>query len=158
MTHLTVKNEIFKKIQESSISYSTRLSQPKYHIPRWKNVTGSLKQKQYWCCIRKKSKNAYNKRKNEKTRFLGQKMWPVAHGQTHRQTHTRVTTVGTLSGFKEFFLQPIIKDRLNKKLVFLFVGRTLHFVALNFIPHLVPKFSKVLKISLKGKVHGLGGM
>ena len=32
--------------------------------------------------------------------------------QTHRQTH-RVTTEGTLSGFQDFFLQPIIKDRPN---------------------------------------------
>ena len=31
--------------------------------------------------------------------------------QTDRQTHTKVTTEGTLSGFQEFFLQPIIKDR-----------------------------------------------
>ena len=33
--------------------------------------------------------------------------------RTDRQTHTKVTTVGTLSGFQEFFLQPIIKDRPN---------------------------------------------
>ena len=50
---------------------------------------------------------------------------PVTDTQTHRhtdtqtgrqddrQTHTKVTTVGTLSGFQEFFLQPIIKDRPN---------------------------------------------
>ena len=31
----------------------------------------------------------------------------------YRQTDTKVTTVGTLSGFQEFFLQPIIKDRPN---------------------------------------------
>ena len=31
-------------------------------------------------------------------------------GHTHRQTH-RVTTEDTLSGFQDFFLQPIIKDR-----------------------------------------------
>ena len=30
--------------------------------------------------------------------------------QTDTQTH-RVTTEGTLSGFQDFFLQPIIKDR-----------------------------------------------
>ena len=30
---------------------------------------------------------------------------------THTQTHTKVTTEGTLSGFQDFFLQPIIKDR-----------------------------------------------
>ena len=28
--------------------------------------------------------------------------------------HTKVTTEGTLSGFQEFFLQPIIKDRPQK--------------------------------------------
>ena len=43
-----------------------------------------------------------------KNRFLGQKMCPVARSQTDR-----VTTEGTLSGFQEFFLQPIIKDRPN---------------------------------------------
>ena len=31
--------------------------------------------------------------------------------QTHRHTDTKVTTVGTLSGFHEFFLQSVIKDR-----------------------------------------------
>ena len=34
---------------------------------------------------------------------------------TDRQTDTKVTTVGTLSGFQEFFLQPIIKDRPKKE-------------------------------------------
>ena len=47
---------------------------------------------------------------NPKIRFLGQKVWPVARAQTDTQTH-RVTTEGTLSGFQDFFLQPIIKDR-----------------------------------------------
>ena len=46
---------------------------------------------------------------NPKIRFVGQKVCPVARGQTA----TKVTTVGTLSGFQEFFLQPIIKDRPN---------------------------------------------
>ena len=32
--------------------------------------------------------------------------------QTDRHTY-RVTTEGTLSGFQDFFLQPIIKDRPN---------------------------------------------
>ena len=31
--------------------------------------------------------------------------------QTDRHTDTKVTTEGTLSGFQDFFLQPIIKDR-----------------------------------------------
>ena len=33
---------------------------------------------------------------------------------TDRQTDTKVNTEGTLSGFQDFFLQPIIKDRPNK--------------------------------------------
>ena len=47
MTHLTVKNWIFKKIQKSSIFYGTRFTQPKYYNPRWKTVTRSLKPKIY---------------------------------------------------------------------------------------------------------------
>jgi len=47
MTPLSVKNWIFKKCQNCSIPYGTRFSQPKYHIPRWKIVTGSLKTKKY---------------------------------------------------------------------------------------------------------------
>ena len=50
---------------------------------------------------------------NPKIRFLGQKLCPVARMQTDGQTHTKVTNVGTLSGFQEFFLQPIIQDRPN---------------------------------------------
>ena len=50
---------------------------------------------------------------NPKIRFLGQKMCSVAQFRTHRQTHTKVTIEGTLSGFQEFFLQTIIKDRPN---------------------------------------------
>ena len=46
---------------------------------------------------------------NPKIRFLGQKVCPVARPQTH----TKVTTEDTLSGFQDFFLQPIIKDRPN---------------------------------------------
>ena len=50
---------------------------------------------------------------NPKIRFLGQKVCPVARVRTNRRTDTKVATVGTLSGFHEFFLQPIIKDRPN---------------------------------------------
>ena len=46
--------------------------------------------------------------------FLGQKVCPVAHLRTDGHTHTKVTTEGILSGFQEFFLQPIIKDRPKK--------------------------------------------
>ena len=34
--------------------------------------------------------------------------------QTHRQTDTKLNTEDTLSGFQDFFLQSIIKDRSNK--------------------------------------------
>ena len=52
---------------------------------------------------------------NPKIRFLSQKVCPVARSQTDRHTD-RVTTEGTLSGFQDFFLQPIIKDRPNKNI------------------------------------------
>ena len=48
-----------------------------------------------------------------KIRFLAQKLWSVARVQRNTQTHTKVNTEGTLSGFQDFFLQPIIKDRPN---------------------------------------------
>ena len=56
-----------------------------------------------------------------KIRFIGQKVCSVARVQTDRhtdrhtdrQTDTKVNTEDTLSGFQEFFLQPIIKDRSN---------------------------------------------
>ena len=47
---------------------------------------------------------------NPKIWSLCQKVCSVAREHTDRQTH-RVTTEGTLSGFQDFFLQPIIKDR-----------------------------------------------
>ena len=50
---------------------------------------------------------------NPKIRFLFQKVYPVARPQTDTHTHTKVITEGTLSGFQEIFLQPIIKDRPN---------------------------------------------
>ena len=43
---------------------------------------------------------------NPKIRFLGQKVCLAAR--------KKVITEGTLSGFPEFFLEPIIKDRPNK--------------------------------------------
>ena len=46
---------------------------------------------------------------NPKIKFLGQKVCYVARVQTDRrtdtQTDTKLATVGTLSGFREFFLQ-----------------------------------------------------
>ena len=57
-----------------------------------------------------------------KIRFLAQKIWSVARVQTDRQTHThrdtKLNTKDTLSGFQEFFLQPIIKDWSNKSLTY----------------------------------------
>ena len=51
---------------------------------------------------------------NPKIWFLGQKVCPVSC--LHTDGHTdRVTTVGTLSGFQDFFLQPIINDRPNTR-------------------------------------------
>ena len=55
---------------------------------------------------------------NPKIMFLGQKVWPVTH--THRHTWPLWA-----SGFQEFFLQPVFKDRSNivhtsQKMVLLF--------------------------------------
>ena len=62
---------------------------------------------------------------NPKVRFLGQKVCAVARGHTDTQTHSKVTTVDTLSGFQDFSLQPIIKDRpnINNPSIFYFNGR-----------------------------------
>ena len=51
-----------------------------------------------------------------KISFLDQKVCLVARVRTDRRTHTKVNTEGTLSGFQDFFLQPIIKDRPKIKL------------------------------------------
>ena len=48
-----------------------------------------------------------------KIRILPQKLWSVARVQSHGQIDTKVNTEGPLSGFQDFFLQPIIKDRPN---------------------------------------------
>ena len=84
-------------------------------------------------------KNANEKLKNiisqgslkPKIRFLGQKVCSVAYRQTGTQTHTKVNIEVTLSGFQDFFFQPIIKDRSNKNmqngcyLLFFFVRSTI---------------------------------
>ena len=49
---------------------------------------------------------------NPKIRYLAQKVCPVTRAQTDGWTH-RLPTEGTISGFQDFFLQPIIKDRPN---------------------------------------------
>ena len=60
-----------------------------------------------------------------KIRSPGPKMCPVAwlHTDRHTHTHTKVTTVGTLSGLQEFFLQPIIKDRPKKYRSYFYLKR-----------------------------------
>ena len=105
-------------------------------------------QKIYQCYIRKKSKNAYKKRKNEN--FEKQKNAFFSHvpritqpknqvprpksvpcsPRTDGQTHTKVTTDSTLSGFQEFFLQSIIKDRPNNILEYCYKGILLRMIDL----------------------------
>ena len=57
---------------------------------------------------------------------------PRTDGQTDthtdRQTDTKVNTEDILSGFQEFFLQPIMKDRSNNESIYLapFQFTTLH--------------------------------
>ena len=46
-----------------------------------------------------------------KIRFIGQKTDRQTDRHTDTQTDTKVNTEDTLSGFQDFFLQPIIKDR-----------------------------------------------
>ena len=88
MTHLTTKkNGILKKNQMSSICYGPRFSQPKYHNPRWKIVTGKNehfgeKKMRFFLM----SQGSFN----PKIRFLCQKVCPVARPQT--QTHTHIDT------------------------------------------------------------------
>ena len=51
--------------------------------------------------------------KNQVPRPKGVLCSSLTDRQTDRQTDTKVNTEDTLSGFQEFFLQPIIKDRSN---------------------------------------------
>ena len=63
-------------------------------------------------------------------RFLGQKVCSVARD---RHTDTMLTTEGTLSGFQEFFLQPIIKDRPNiQSLHFMTIFSCIYFFEISF--------------------------
>ena len=95
------------------------------------------KQKFTSVMLGKNWKNAYKNCKNEhfeKRKFVSlscpkesdhstQKLvCPVAHSHTDTDTQTdRVTTEGTLSGFQDFFLQPIIKERPNICFLQLFI-------------------------------------
>ena len=58
---------------------------------------------------------------NPKIRFLAQKLWSVVHVQrnTHTDRHTRKWILrASFQGFRIFFLQPIIKDRPNKQVIY----------------------------------------
>ena len=94
-----------------------------------KNVTGSLKTKNYQCYIGKKQKNTNKKRKDENfekqkkcfsfscpedhsTQKLGSYVKRCALQPVH--TH-RVTTEGTLSGFQDFSFN--LLSRIGPKLV-----------------------------------------
>ena len=65
----------------------------------------------------KKGKNENFEKTTLKSTFLGQKVCSIARVQTdrhtHRQTHTEINTEDCLSGFQDFFLQSIMKDRSN---------------------------------------------
>ena len=54
---------------------------------------------------------------DQKIMFLCQKVCSVARVQTDRQTDTKVNTEDTLSGFQDFFLQPIINNRSKKSVI-----------------------------------------
>ena len=69
--------------------------------------------------------------------------------QTDRQTH-RVTTVGTLSGFQDFFLQPIIKDRPNKSKSKSYMNITGTFAGLQ-LAHFTTNYEYIFNIEEKKK-------
>ena len=52
---------------------------------------------------------------NQKRRLQGQTVCSVAREHIDTQTHTKVNTEDSLSGFQESFLQPIINDRSNMR-------------------------------------------
>ena len=104
--------------------------EPKYHIPKWKAVTGSLKfKKKSLMLYKEKIEKDHKKRKKYRNfekknaflshvpritqpkRFLGQNVCSVTRLHTH--TDTKVNTGDTLSGFQDVFFQPIFKDRSN---------------------------------------------
>ena len=65
--------------------------------------------------------------------------------QTDRQTH-RVTTEGTLSGFQDFFLQPIIKDRPNMVICFVLISSSSSYLS---VDSLQEHFTDFLFTSIK---------
>ena len=60
---------------------------------------------------------------------------PSTDRQTDTQTHTKVISEGTLSGFQDFFLQPIIKDRPNKPL-YIIINENIHLKNHEYVLHL----------------------
>ena len=100
MSRLTVKNGIFTKFQRFSFFYSTRSSQPKYHIPRLykeknrikplKSVKIQISKKKVFFLMSQGSLSPKNRSKGV-----------TCSSFTDRRTH-RVTTEGTLSGFQDF--------------------------------------------------------
>ena len=102
----------FKKNWKSLFSNGIRSSQPKYHIPKWKIVTGRLKMKitsvtgisfflemliKALTFLKNTKKGFFSCPKDHslKIRFLGQKMCSVAR----MQRDTKVNNEDTLSGF-----------------------------------------------------------
>ena len=98
--------------------FSTQISHSQVN-----NCDRQLENKRLLVLYKEKLKNAYKKRKNENFDFFLMSQGSLklvsyvkrcALQLVYRYTD-RMTTVGTLSGFKDFFLQPIIKDRSNKR-------------------------------------------
>ena len=99
-------------------SHVPRITQPKNQVPRSQSVTCSLKPKIYQCYIRKKSKNAHKKRKNENfekqkcvfsschkdhsTQKLGSQVKKCALQLVNRQTDGRTDTHELFQDFSIF--------------------------------------------------------
>ena len=132
MTPLTVKNEIFKNLKslefcmiQGSLNPNITFLGQKLWPVAWNQkftsvIQGKKMKNAYKKCKNSKNKNMYfflmsQGSLNPKIRFLSQDVCPVARSQMDRQTR-KVKTEDTLSGFQDFFLQPIIKDRPNTQL------------------------------------------
>ena len=77
---------------------------------------------------------------NPKIRVLGQKVCPAARGRTDTQTDTHKSDY--LSGFQEFFLQPIIKDRPN--MIYLYLRDDKKIILTSFVNTLVVTVRTIL--------------
>ena len=97
------KNGIFNKKSQVSIFYGIRFSQPKYHIPRLKIVTGSYETKHLLVLYKGNAFFIMSQGSlNPKNRFLGQKVCPVARWHTHTETHTGWLLRAPFQGFRSF--------------------------------------------------------